>query len=132
MSFSNDDRREQLGHSVDLFNRQEFFACHDVLEEIWGEIVDDDREFYQGLIHAAVALFHFGESNLGGALKMHRSAVGYLTPFQPHHQGIDVSRLLEEFQECFAELAQPHQQYPAHIQLDPQSVPQIHFIGEDS
>ena len=39
-------------HAIDLFNEREFFACHDVLEEIWAETLGTEREFYQGLIHA--------------------------------------------------------------------------------
>ena len=47
-----------------LFNEQEFFECHDVIEELWSEIVGDERKFYQGLIQVSVALFHFGNGNL--------------------------------------------------------------------
>src|SRR6185436_12331677 len=98
-----DSRFEQ---ALALFNAREFFACHDVLEEIWGETLDG-REFYQGLIHMAVALFHFGEGNLGGARKMASSALRYVEPFRPACQGVDLDRLVDDFQACFAELLAP-------------------------
>ena len=44
---------------IELFNQREFFECHDELEEVWTETLGPEREFYQGLIHAAVCLFHF-------------------------------------------------------------------------
>lgn len=113
--------------AIDLFNAREFFACHDVLEEIWGETLAG-REFYQGLIHAAVALFHFGEGNLGGARKMAGSAIRYLEPFQPACRGVDVERLIGDFRACFAELLAPHTAYPAGLILDEQRIPRIHQL----
>ena len=50
-----------------LFNEEEFFECHEVLEELWSETRGDEKKFLQGLIQAAVALFHFGNENFGGA-----------------------------------------------------------------
>jgi predicted metal-dependent hydrolase len=113
--------------AIDLFNAREFFTCHDVLEEIWGETLNG-REFYQGLIHAAVALFHFGEGNLGGARKMAGSAMRYLEPFRPDCHGVDVERLFGEFQTCFAELLAPHTAYPSGLTLDELRIPRIHQV----
>jgi predicted metal-dependent hydrolase len=114
----------RLAEGVALFNAREFFACHDVLEEVWSETLDD-REFYQGLIHAAVALFHFGEGNLGGARKMAGSAMRYLQPYRPACRGVNVDRLIDDFQLCFAELLGPHASYPAGLSLDEQRIPVI-------
>ena len=40
----------QLQQGVRLFNEGEFFACHDVLEEAWTDMVSDDRLFFHGWI----------------------------------------------------------------------------------
>jgi len=119
-----DEVDPRLAEAVTLFNEREFFACHDVLEEIWSETLDG-REFYQGLIHAAVALFHFGEGNLGGARKMAVSAVRYLQPYRPVCRSVDVARLIDDFQLCFTELLGPHAEYPAGLSLDEQRIPMI-------
>lgn len=116
--------------AIDLFNRREFFACHDVLEELWNETLGDEREFYQGLIHAAVALFHFGEGNLGGARKMHGSALRYLAPYPPWYHGIDLDRLVSDLRTCFSELLQPHAGYPQGLKLDESRVPVIAFVDK--
>lgn len=108
--------------AVRLFNEREFFACHDVLEEIWSETLGDDRTYYQGLIHAAVALFHFHEGNLGGARKMYHSAVRYLRDFAPSHLGIDVQQLLAELKSCFAKLIEASE-YPLGLRPEPALVP---------
>lgn len=117
------DRR--LDEAIELFNACEFFACHDVLEELWGETLGPEREFYQGLIHAAVCLFHFGEGNLGGARKMYGSAVRYLTPYAPECLGVNVERLLTELRTAFAELLQAQDGYPHGVRLDEALIPVI-------
>jgi predicted metal-dependent hydrolase len=109
---------------VRLFNEREFFACHDVLEELWTETIGPERGFYQGLIHAAVALHHFEEGNLGGAAKMCRSTVRYLEPFVPHFMGLDVERFLGELRSCFAGLLDARE-WPAGVTLDMARVPRI-------
>ena len=111
--------------AIRFFNEREFFACHDVLEEIWIETVGHERDFYQGLIHAAVSLFHFEGGNLGGARKMHDSTVRYLSPYSPQCQGIDVDAFLGAYEICFSELLGPHQTYPTDVVLNPDLIPCI-------
>lgn len=126
MSTSDDDPR--LKKAIELFNQQEFFACHDELEEIWSETVSEEKTFLQGLIHAAVALFHFSEGNLGGARKMHDSAVAYLSPFKPHCLGIDLETFLVEFDHCFELLLGEHSSYPSNVLIDDSLIPQIKSV----
>lgn len=110
---------------VRLFNEREFFACHDELEEVWSETLGEDREFYQGLIHAAVALHHFEEGNLGGARKMCASTRRYLQPYAPAHAGVDLKTFLEQFEACFADLCTGNGEYPHGVCLDPARIPTI-------
>jgi predicted metal-dependent hydrolase len=118
-----DDERIQQG--IQLFNDREYFACHDVFEDYWTELVCPERTFFQGVIQAAVALFHFEEGNLGGALRMYRSATAYLSPWAPEFDGFDVERLLRGMEICFAELDQPHQSYPSHVRFNSALVPEL-------
>jgi uncharacterized protein len=110
---------------VRLFNQREFFACHDELEEVWSETLGEDRRFCQGLIHAAVALHHFEEGNLGGARKMYASTRRYLQPYVPEHAGIDLQTFLERFEVCFADLCTGDGEYPHGVSLDLERVPRI-------
>ena len=114
----------RLAVAIDLFNRHEFFACHDVLEELWAEAIGPQRDFLQGLIHAAVALHHFTEGNLGGARKMHDSAVRYLAASPADGGGIDLDRFRVDFDRCFAPLLGVHAAYPADVVIDPALIPQ--------
>lgn len=122
---STSSRDPRLAEAIDLFNQQEFFACHDVLEEIWSETVTEEKTFLQGLIHAAVALFHYTEGNLGGARKMHDSAIRYLTPFQPSCLGIELTQFLQQFDLCLQPLLGRHDSYPAGIRADETLLPTL-------
>ncbi|HBH53196.1 MAG TPA: DUF309 domain-containing protein [Planctomycetaceae bacterium] len=113
-----------------LFNAEEFFESHEVLEELWTETQDERRKFYQGLIQAAVALLHFGNENLGGAKKVYLSSRKYLEPYQPEYEGLDVSGFLLSMQHCFAELIENQDQYPAGITLRDERIPKVLVPGD--
>ncbi len=49
---------------VRFFNEGDFFEAHEVWEDLWLNTAGPERRFYQGLIQAAVALYHFGNGNL--------------------------------------------------------------------
>ena len=115
----------RIGEGIRLFNEREFFACHDVFEDFWNELVCPEKPFFQGLIQAAVALFHFEEGNFGGAKRMYQSSRNYMLPFAPSVAGIDVTRLLSQLDACFAELCQPRTLYPTDLQIDPKLIPVI-------
>ena len=44
--------------AIRLFNTQEWYAAHDVLEELWHETADPERRCLQGLLQVAVAQLH--------------------------------------------------------------------------
>jgi predicted metal-dependent hydrolase len=112
-----------------LFNAEDFFESHEVLEDLWSDTHDERRKFYQGLIQAAVALLHFGNGNLGGAKKVYLSSRKYLDAYRPQFEGLDIDRLLADLQFCFQELVDNQQSYPAGIELQDDRVPKIPLPG---
>src|SRR5262245_9895932 len=90
---------------IEHFNAHEFFEAHEVWEDIWARTTGRNQLFYKGLIHAAVALHHFGNRNVKGARKVWGSCSQYLTPYGPRHLGLDVAEFLAQLQRCFAPLA---------------------------
>src|SRR5580700_9399482 len=63
---------------VTLFNQHEFFEAHEVWESLWlSADVGEDRRFVQGLIQAAVGLYHFSTLNTRGARKLYHTARAY-------------------------------------------------------
>ncbi len=109
------------------FNACDFFEAHESWEELWTEYRGPSRKFYQGLIQAAVALFHFGNGNIRGAKKLYHSTRGYLDPFRPRHEGIDLEKFVAEFDRCFAAVAVCNAEEFPEIPIDPELIPEIHL-----
>ncbi len=125
-----DEFPEQYREGLRLFNDEEFFECHDVLEVLWSETVGTERKFLQGLIQASIALFHFGNENFGGAKKLYLSARKNLDPFGDEFMGIVLSAFLQDFQRCFQELLDNTENYPTTVTLKDELVPKIRSITE--
>jgi uncharacterized protein len=75
---------------IDLFNRGAFFDAHEVWEDLWRDCAAPDRRFYQGLIQAAVALYHFERGNRTGAARLYASGRRYMEPYRPTHLGLHI------------------------------------------
>lgn len=66
-----DVEEENIVLASELFNRGEFYRCHDVLEEMWHDAVEPQRTGLQGLVQCAVALHHLLDGNhRGGMLEL--------------------------------------------------------------
>jgi len=113
-----------------LFNAEDFFESHEVLEDLWTETHDEYRKFYQGMIQAAVALLHFGNGNLGGAKKVYLTSCKYLEAYRPEFSGLDVNQFLADMAYCFQELIDNQEQYPSGIELQSDRIPKIPIPGE--
>jgi predicted metal-dependent hydrolase len=125
-----DEYPAQYLEGLRLFNAEDFFESHEVLEDLWTETHDERRKFYQGLIQAAVALLHFGNGNLGGAKKVYLTCRKHLEPYRPEFEGLDLVRFLDALQSCFQELIDDQQNYPAGIELQDDRIPKIPIPGE--
>ncbi len=82
-----------LKHGIDLFNREEFFECHEVLEAIWTPERGPRRLFLQSLIHFAVAFYHDQQKNPVGAGRQLRKGLRKLTAYLPECEGVDTAKL---------------------------------------
>ena len=69
---------------VDFFNRQFYYECHDIWEEIWSDTKGKEKIFYQALIMSAVSLYHFGNENLEGALSCYQKALERFSQLPDH------------------------------------------------
>ena len=112
---------------IEHFNRCDFFESHETWEELWTEYRGPSRKFYQGLIQAAVALFHFGNGNIRGAKKLYYSTVAYLEPYKPKHMGLDLDQFLQQFGTCLAEVAVCNEEKFPKIDINAELIPEIHL-----
>jgi uncharacterized protein len=108
------------------FNACDFFEAHESWEELWTEYQGPLRKFYQGLIQAAVALHHFGNGNIRGAKKLYFGSLGYLEPYRPVQEGLNLDKFLSEMTRCFAPVIAAEEAFPK-IEVDPETIPEIHL-----
>lgn len=55
------------------FNAGDYYAAHEVWEELWRALPGPERHWPHGLIQAAVAIYHAGRGNAAGAARLFRS-----------------------------------------------------------
>ena len=85
-----------LRRGIDLFNRREFFECHEVLEEAWTPERGPRRLFLQAVIHIAVGCYHIQRGNSAGAIGQLRKGLRKLAPYLPERESLDTARLHAE------------------------------------
>ncbi|HEX2044287.1 MAG TPA: DUF309 domain-containing protein [Gaiellaceae bacterium] len=77
-----------------LVDAGEYFAAHEVLEDVWRAAEPAERDFFQGLVHVAVAWYQAGRGNPVGCERQLEKAARRLAPYAPSHRGVDVAALL--------------------------------------
>ena len=96
---------------LDLIEDGEYFAAHEALEEAWRAAATDERDFFQGLVHVAVAWHHADVT--GRELACERQlekAARRLAAYRPRHRGLDVADVLGQVaraREAFPALSRP-------------------------
>ncbi len=87
---------ELLQQGIELFNHEEFFECHEVLEVLWTPERGPHRLFLQAVIHMAVACYHCQRSNWRGAEGQFTKGLRKLAVYLPECQGVDTGRLFAD------------------------------------
>jgi hypothetical protein len=87
---------EPLVRFVELFNREEFWESHEVLENAWRR---SRSGFFHGLILYASAFVHVQRGNRRGVIAQLRKTEKALLPYAGDHLGVDVKRILVEARE---------------------------------
>ncbi|MGI0482494.1 DUF309 domain-containing protein [Geminocystis sp. CENA526] len=95
-----------LKKGIDEFNRQEFYACHDTLEEIWMDSIEPDKTFYQGILQISVGCYHLSNGNWKGAVILLGEGLRKLVEYEPDYRNVDVSTLTENSYELLTTLQQ--------------------------
>jgi predicted metal-dependent hydrolase len=103
------------------------FDCHELLEAVWNDAVDDERRFVQGIIQIAVAILHWESKHKPGALSVFRTGRELLAPFRGTYRGVEIEPWLVAIDQLFAPvLSAPGDTLPA---LDYRSIPKLKVDG---
>ena len=81
---------------LDLIRSGEYFAAHEELENVWRAAGADERDFFQGLVHVAVAWYQAGRGRPVATGSQLAKAARRLGPFAPAHRGVDVADVLAQ------------------------------------
>ena len=98
------DPRFQQG--LDLFNAGEWYAAHDLFEELWHETADPERRSLQGILQVAVAQLHLQRGNRRGATILFGEALGRLKRPGTPDLGLDLEALCRAAQQRLEALQQ--------------------------
>lgn len=80
----------------ELWQRGEYFECHEVLEDVWREEQNIERkQFFQAVIHCSVALVHVQRRNKVGALRQYFKARDKLAGLSPEYSRPEVCDALQ-------------------------------------
>src|SRR5215467_7740043 len=75
-----------------------YFEAHEELEEAWRAAPPEERDFFQGLVHVAVAWYQAGRDRPVATGRQLEKAVRRLRPFAPAHRGVDVVGVLTQLE----------------------------------
>jgi uncharacterized protein len=78
----------------------EYFEAHETLEDVWRAAEPAEKDFFQGLVHVAVAWYQAGRGNRVGCERQLEKAARRLGPFAPEHRGVDVAAYLRSVEKA--------------------------------
>jgi uncharacterized protein len=93
-----------------------YFEAHEELEEAWRAAPAEERDFFQGLVHVAVAWYQAGRGRPVATGRQLDKAARRLMPFAPAHRGVDVDGVLAQVERARERVAE------GSLDLDPPRV----------
>lgn len=82
-----------LRQAWSLYTAGDYFACHEVLEELWRATEGPLRELYRGLIQVVVGLYHARRGNVVGGRQVLARGLVRLEAYPACCLGIDLALL---------------------------------------
>ena len=70
-----------------------FFAAHEAFETAWRACADEERDFFQGLVHVVVSAYQRGRGRPVATERQRVKALRRLAAYEPAHRGLDVAAL---------------------------------------
>ena len=87
---SSDTFKKALNDALELFNNQKWYEAHDALEEIWNDLVGDERQIIQGILQVSVSQFHLNKGNINGGIILLGEGLGRIKGRKHINLGIDL------------------------------------------
>lgn len=91
---------DELRAGIAMYNRGEYYECHEVLEDAWRAEEDDVRYLYQGILQIGVAFHHLRNDNWRGAVGLLTGGIEKVSRYSPRCMGVETGTLVEESRGC--------------------------------
>jgi uncharacterized protein len=98
---------------LEAIRARRYFEAHEELEEVWRAAPAEERDFYQGLVHVAVAWYQAGRGRPVATASQLEKAERRLGPFAPEYRGVDVAGVLAQVEAARSRVA------AGSLELDP-------------
>ena len=88
--------------AIKLFNQAKYYEAHEVLEEYWKQLQDNDhKKLIQGVIQCAAALHLLQENRVVGAKKVWLRAQKNFLDNKNNMDNIDLDKLIQDMYKIF-------------------------------
>ena len=84
---------------LQLLRQGRWFEAHEELELAWRAAAPEERDFYQGLVHVAVAWYQAGRGKPVATERQLEKALRRLAAYEPSYRGVDVRALRAQLAE---------------------------------
>jgi uncharacterized protein len=112
-------------HGLELGRSGSYFEAHEAFEGAWRACADDERAFFQGLVHVVVSAYQRERGRPVAAERQRVKALRRLASYAPAHRGLDVALLLGRLERAEADprehLVEPDAQPPVAVEEEEQA-----------
>jgi uncharacterized protein len=91
-------------NGIKYFNARKYFEAHEAWEEIWLHSSGEAKLFYQMIIQAAVALYHYERKNPRGVRGMYNNVMEKLDRLPASFMSLNLEDFARQLKTFFAEL----------------------------
>ena len=96
---------DHLADGLGLIRAGRYFEAHEELELAWRAAAPEEKDFFQGLVHVAVAWYQAGRGRPVATGRQLEKAARRLGPFAPAHRGVGVADVLAQVERARATVA---------------------------
>ena len=122
------DLPEEVLRGIQLFNKGDYFAAHEALENAWRAEHGPVRFLYQGILQVGVGCYHIQRGNYLGADHLFARGLKLLDLFTANPHGLDLEQLIDQAKQL-KQFVESALRVPS-MHHDPPAFPQIHFLQD--
>lgn len=95
-------KEEAIKDGISYFNDERFWECHEVLEGVWKNCYEGEKELVQGIILVAAALVHYQKNENEICISILKRALSKLSNSSGKYHNIDVDLLRNKVNEIIS------------------------------